>query len=128
RFGRHDFVGLGVFEHTVLMDARFVGKRIGADDGLVYLHACAGDVLHQFAGADDVGGVDAALEREHVGAGFDRHDDFFQRRVAGTFADAVDGAFDLAGTVSDGDQRVGGGQSQIVLAVGGDDRLVDIGH
>ena len=41
--------------------------------------------------------------------------------VAGPFADAVDGAFDLPGAVLDGGQAVGDGQAQVVVAVDAED-------
>ena len=40
-------------------------------------------------------GLDAGSEGQHILAGAQRHDDFFQRRIAGALADAVDRAFDL---------------------------------
>ena len=58
----------------------------------------------------------------------ERHDDLFQRAVAGPLADAVDGAFDLAGAVLDGRQAVGHGQAQVVVAVDADHRPVDVRH
>ena len=61
--GAHDFVGFAVLEHAVLMDAGFVGKGIGADDGLVGLHREAGNAGHQAAGRHDLGGVDAGCRR-----------------------------------------------------------------
>ena len=36
--GAHDLVGLAVLEHAVLVDARLVRERVGADDRLVRLH------------------------------------------------------------------------------------------
>ena len=38
RFGTHNFVGHAVFEHAVLVDARFMGKGIAADNRLVGGH------------------------------------------------------------------------------------------
>ena len=37
RFRVHNFVGGFVLEHPVLVNAAFVGKGVGADDGLVWL-------------------------------------------------------------------------------------------
>ena len=53
------------------------------------------------------------------------HDDFFQGAVAGPFAEAVDGAFDLAGPFLHGGQAVGHGQAQVVVAMDAEDDLVD---
>ena len=48
---RHDLITLGVFQHAVLMNATFVGKRVIADHGFVALNGQAGDRLHQAARA-----------------------------------------------------------------------------
>ena len=61
--GAHDFVGLAVLEHAVLMDAGFVRESIGADDGLVRLHRIAGDAGDQFGSRHDLRGVDARCRR-----------------------------------------------------------------
>ena len=50
RSRRHDFVGNGVLQHAVLMDAGFVRERVVADDGLVGLNRHAGDFAQQAAG------------------------------------------------------------------------------
>ncbi len=55
-----------------------------------------------------------------IASGVERHHDLFERRVAGPLADAVDGALDLAGAVLDAGERVGDGQPEVVVAVGGD--------
>ena len=77
---------------------------------------------------DQALGADLGVAAEVVVPRLHRHHDFFQRTVAGPFADAVDRAFDLAGPVFDGRQAVGHRQSQIVVAVDADHRLVDVGH
>ena len=37
RFRRHDFVGQGTLENSILVDASLMRKRISADDGFVGL-------------------------------------------------------------------------------------------
>jgi hypothetical protein len=69
--------------------------------------------------ADKCGGVDAGARSCNGRARAQGHDDFFQGGVAGAFADAVDGAFDLAGAVLDRGQRIGHGQAQVVVAMRG---------
>jgi hypothetical protein len=62
RFGGHDFVGLVVLEHAILVDAGFVGKCVRSDNGLVRLDAHAGVVADQFADARNLGAVDAGVQ------------------------------------------------------------------
>ena len=71
-------------------------------------------------------GLDAGGQAEVVVAGLERHDDLFERGVAGALADAVDRALDLPGAGLDAGQAVGDGQAQVVVAVRADDRLVDV--
>ncbi len=56
------------------------------------------------------------------------HHHLFERGVAGAFADAVDGHFGLTGTVDHTGYGVGRGHSEVVVAVGGNDHLVDALH
>ena len=83
------------------MNARLVGEGVAADDRLVPLHLHAGDVGHQPAGGHEPLAVDARVGLIKIAARAQRHDDFFQRAVAGPLADAVDRAFDLPGAVFD---------------------------
>ena len=53
--------------------------------------------------------------------------DLFERGVAGAFADAVDGALDLAGSGFDASEVVGYSQAEVVVAVGGEDDVFDAG-
>ena len=53
--------------------------------------------------------------------------DFFKGGVAGPFADAVDGDFDLAGSAHDAVQGVGGGHAEVVVAVAAKDGFVAVG-
>ena len=57
-FRLHDFVCAAVFEHAVLMDARFVRECVAADDRLVRLHLLAGYAAQQLARRKQLGCVD----------------------------------------------------------------------
>ena len=72
--------------------------------------------------------VDAGYRLQVVGARVQGHDDFFQRRVAGALADAVDRDLRLPRAGVDGREGVGGGQAEVVVAVHAQDRLVDVGR
>ena len=126
--GPHDFVGARFFEHAVLMDARFVREGVAADDGFVALHLNAGHVRDEAAGGDQTLCLDVGADVIEVMPRAQRHDDFFQRAVAGALADAIDRAFDLARAVFDAGQAVGHGQAEIVVAVNADHGLIDVGH
>jgi hypothetical protein len=128
RFGRHDLIGLDMLEHAVLVDARLVGEGVTPNDRLVVLDRKRRHRRHQLRCPRQQLGIDAGGERQHVGAGAQRHDDLFQRRVAGPLADAVDGAFDLPGTGGDAGQRVGHRKAEIVVAMGREHDLVGAGH
>ena len=117
-----------MLEHAVLVDAGFVGKGVGTDNGLVRLYRVAGDGGYQFGCRHDLGGLDAGLETEYVSTGLDCHHHFFQRSVAGAFAQAVDGALDLAGAALHGGKAVGHGHAKVVVTVGRPDHLVAAGY
>ena len=129
-FGAHDLVGLARLQHAVLVDARGVREGVGAHHRLVRLHRKAGDLRHHLRGRPRSAWCRCpARSLKIVGAGAHRHHHFFQRGVAGAFAQAVDGAFDLA-RAADGHagQRVGHRQAKVVVAVDRPDGLVRIGN
>ncbi len=126
--GLHDLVGLGVLQHAILVDAALVGEGVLADDGLVELHRKAGDRRDIAAGAGDVPGVDAGLVGQPVGAHAQRHHHFFQGRIAGPLADAVDRHLDLPRPALHARERIGDRQAQVVVAVGGEDHCVRARH
>ena len=103
------------------MDAGFVREGVLADDRLVALHDEAGQRAQQAAGRVELGRVDLRADLVMVGAGAERHDDFFERCIARALADAVDRAFDLPCAAFDASQRVRNGHAQIVMAVRAED-------
>ena len=110
------------------MDARFVGEGVGADDGFVGLHHETGDGGNQTRGLGNVAGVYAGGVGHGVLAGLERHDDLLHGGVAGTLAEAVDGAFHLARTGPHRGQGIGHRQPEVIVAVHRKYRLVDVGH
>src|SRR5258708_38778195 len=102
-----------------------MGEGVGSDDGLIG-RAAKGDTLGQhLAGGvelaqDNVVGVGELVTANHEGGG-----DFFKSGVACAFADAIDGALDLAGAAFDAGQGVGYGHAEVIVAVGGEDYVVD---
>ena len=134
RLRGHDLVGQRVLDHTVLVDPGLVGECIAADDRLVRLDREPGQVADQAAGRRDLLGLDArAGVPELRRPGPEGHDDFFERRVAGPLAEAVDRHLDLAGAGLDRGERVGRGKPEVVVAVDADGRVIpdeldDPGH
>src|SRR5512146_1281950 len=99
------------------MDARLMGEGVRADDGLIWLHDHAGIGADHAARAGDLSRVHALVQAEDLRARVYRHHDFFQQRVAGPFADAVDRHLYLTGAVADAGQGVRRGQAEVVVAV-----------
>mmetsp|Transcript_3608 Transcript_3608/g.8915 ORF Transcript_3608/g.8915 Transcript_3608/m.8915 type:complete len:374 (+) Transcript_3608:750-1871(+) len=124
RLGAHDLVGLGVLEYTVLVDACLVRKGVLADDGLVWLHEHTGERAHHTASPGDAGSVHGGVHVKLGRARADRHDNLLDGGVACALPDAVDGDLDLASSAGNASKRVGSGEAQVVVAVGGPDDLV----
>ena len=118
RFRAHNFISGVVFQHPILMNARFVRKRIRADNGFIRLDGNAGICADHTAGAGDLGGVNVGGNGELLRAGGNCHHHFFQTGIARALADAVDGHFHLPCAVCHARQRVRCRQPQIVVAVG----------
>ncbi len=49
----------------------------------------------------------------------DHHHHFFQGSIPGPFTQSVDGTFDLSCTVHDTGNRIGSGQSEVIMAMTG---------
>ena len=108
------------------MNTGLVGKGVGADDRLVRLHGKAGDTGNHFRTVHDLRGIEAGFAGKDILAGANRHDDLLERRITGAFAEAVNGAFDLARAVQNGFQRVGHGEPEVVVAMHREHRLVGV--
>src|SRR5262249_15359958 len=86
---------------------------------LVGLNVNPRDVREEPRGPEDLVRLHTRRDPEQVLAGPDGHHDLFQGGVPRSLPDAVDRAFDLPRAVLDGDQRVGHGVAQIVVAGAG---------
>src|SRR5258706_9777718 len=125
RLRSHDLVGQRIFQHAILMDAGFVGEGVASDDGFVGLNGDTGNFAEQLARRKKMLGGNTCFVRIAVVAYAHRHDDLFERSVAGALADAVDGALNLTGSGGDRGHRVGDSHAKIVVAVGGDSDVLD---
>ena len=117
-----------MLEHAVLMNAGFVREGVFTDDGFVARNGHAGDLRHQATGRKEARRLNPGVHAEHILAGLDRHDGFLERAIAGTFADAVDGALDLPCPGAHRRQAVGDRHPQVVVAVHGEHGSIDVAH
>ena len=112
----------------MLVDAGCVGEGVGADDGLVGRAAEADALGQHLAGGVELVHHDVVAVGKLVAADDEDGGDLFERGVAGALADAVDGALDLADAGFDAGEGVGDGQPEVVVAVGGEDDVLDAGN
>jgi hypothetical protein len=108
------------------VNSRFVRKGILTDDRFVALYEHSRDARNQATCAAKLGGVDTGLDTVVVLTSLERHDNFFEGRVSRTLAQPVDRAFDLSRSCFDCRETVRNGQTEIVMAMRADDRLMDI--
>ena len=81
------------------MNTGRVRESIGTHNGFVRLNRHIAKLAHHLADTMNFLGINSCVYTEECLAGFNRHDHFFQCSVASTFADAVDGTFNLARAV-----------------------------
>ena len=98
------------------------------DDRLVRLHRHPGDALDEPARLVELLCAHVGVELGEVAARLDRHDHLFERGVAGALADPVDRALHLARAVEHASQRVRRRHPEVVVAVHGDARAIDVRH
>ena len=106
------------------MNAAGVCKGVTADDSLVGLYGHVHQTRYHAARGIYLCRVDIRFDGQSLVA-FQYHGNLFERRVAGTLTNAVNGHLYLAGTVQHAFECVGSGHAEVVMAVGGDDCLVD---
>src|SRR5690606_2523863 len=118
-------VGLHVLQYPVLVDTGGVGKGIAAYDCLVGLHGHVHEAGDHAARGVDVLRVDVCIEAAIL-VTLERHHHLLERSVAGSFADTIDGHLYLTGTVDHTREGVGSGHSQVLVTVGGEDRILHV--
>ncbi len=128
RRGIHDLVGALVFQHAILVDARFMGKGVRPYDGLVGLNHHAGVATHHIAGPMNLLGHNVCVQAINGTPHMDGHGALFQAGVAGPFADAVDRHLDLTRTIFHTGQRVGGSQPKVIVTVTTEDHILPAGR
>ncbi len=124
--GRHDLVTQRIADHPVLMYAGFVRKSVAADNRLVRLHGKADDLREHLTGRVNLAGIDSSFEGQPITPHVHRHYDFFQRSVAGAFANSIHRALDLARPGFDRREAVRHRQSEIVVTMDADGDVFSI--
>src|SRR5687767_993583 len=117
-----------MLEHAVLVNAGFVRERVFTNDGFVARNRHASNLRHQATGWKEARRMNPGMHAKHILAGLDRHDGFFERAIAGTFADAVDGALDLPGPGAYRSEAVCDRHPQVVVAVNRKHSTIDVAH
>src|SRR3989344_1848778 len=125
--GRHDLLQSS-FDHAVLMDTGLMRERIAADDCLVVLHGERRHGRHELRGPRHHRTFDSRPESQHILPDTHCHDDGFERRVAGTFSDAVYRTLNLSCPGTHARQRVGGGHVEVVVTMDRKPYFVRIRH
>ena len=123
---RHDFIGLRILQHPVLMNAALMRKRVPADNRFVVLHREGCNSRDELGGPRQQGRLDPRSIGQHIAARLDRHHDFFQSRIARALAEPVDRALDLPRATLEPGKRIRHRKPQIIMAMHREDRLVRI--
>ncbi|MNI18147.1 hypothetical protein D3C73_715450 [compost metagenome] len=127
-FRCHDFVGGFLLQHAVLVDSGLMCKSVRPHNRLVARddHAC--QLADQAAGTGDFGQHQGCLGIKKLAACLQRQCYFFNSGIPRTFADPVDGTFDLVGTILNGSERVRCSHAQIIMTVGAKLDFLNIRH
>ena len=100
------------------MNAGFVSEGVSAYHRFVRRDLRAGDFGEHAAGGEELLEIDIGGDPEALFAHRQSNDYFLERGVAGAFAYAIDGAFDLADACADCCERVGYRHAEVVVAMG----------
>src|SRR5712691_5670687 len=102
------------------MYAGFMRKSVAADNRLVWLHAKADDLREHLTGRVDFARIDSSFAGQPIAPHVHGHHYFFQRGVAGAFANSIHRALDLSRTGCDGRKTIGDGEPEIVMTMDAD--------
>src|SRR5260370_38289975 len=109
----------------MLMTAVLGSEGITSSNSFVWLLRNTTKFTQQLAGCKQMRTYNTGFVGIAVGANPHGHDNFFERRVAGALADAIDCALHLARACGDCGQGVGHGKTQIVVTGGWDRYFLD---
>ncbi len=97
--------------HAVLMDSRFMGKRIRSHDRLVGSDGDTGDARQQTTRSVQLLGLEIVGKIVQVPSGSDRHHQFLDRRITSPFSDTTYGTFGLSCSGCQTGERIGYGKT-----------------
>jgi hypothetical protein len=95
RLRRHGLGGQRVVQHAVLVYASTVRKRVAPNYRFIRLDRDARDLAQHLAGGENLLADHASFVIESILTNAHRHHNFFQRRIPGSLANAIDCAFNL---------------------------------
>ena len=101
----------------MLVNARFMGKRVVADDCLIRRHRHTGYCGQKLAGSVDLTGINSGFSAVYICTGLNGHNDFLQRSVTRPLADTIDRTFNLISAALHSGQTVGNAHPQVVVAM-----------
>ena len=127
-FRAHDFIGLAVLQHAVLMNARLVRECVCTHDRLVALHHHARQLAHQAARRKQLLRLHARLQAIVIAPHLQRHHQLFQRTIARPLADSIDRHFHPPRPALDCRQRIRHRQAQIVVAMHMHHHILQLRH
>ena len=102
-----------------------MGERVASHNRLVGLYGHVHQAGNHAACRINLLRIDVRLDVDVV-VTLDNHRHFFEGSVSGTLTDTVDGHFHLTRTVQHTRDGVGSRHAEVVVAVGGEDCLVDV--
>ena len=122
----HYFVRQAVFEHTILVDARFMSKGVRPDDSFIGLHGDTRQLTDQLAGRKKLLRTDTSADvPKGFWSGTESHDDFFHGRITRALTKAIDGYLNLSRASFNGGKSIGSAHTQVVVTMSAHDYLID---
>ena len=122
-----NLIRLHILQHTILMDARRMGKSITSHDSFIRLYRHIHQAGHHAAGRINLLRIDICFNLNILMA-FDNHSHFLKRSVTGTLTDTIDGNLHLTRTIQHTRHSVGRSHSQVIVTVGREDSPFNAAH
>ena len=104
------------------MNTATMRKGILTHNGLVGLNGHVHQATDHATGGIYLGGIDIGLNTK-VGVSLENHCHLFQTGITGTLTNTIDGYFHLTSSIQHTCHGIGGGHTQVVVAMGGKDAL-----